>query len=83
MTDNIDWKALFGLYMDHVDAQEGTDFLWPDFRPPFAASLGMTPEQRAEFDAFVEARHAAQDAKHAAFKARIDEYRAKCRQRAP
>ena len=30
MTNEIDWKALFGAYMDYVDEQEGTDFLWLD-----------------------------------------------------
>ncbi len=62
--DNLDWKALFTFYMDHVELQDGTDYLWPgleDGAGRFKRILDR--EQFAEFEAFMRERRANKNAR--------------------
>ena len=66
MTNEIDWKALFGAYMDYIDTQEGTDYLWlqsymsTNVVHTFRKHL-QNNEQFEAFKAFVKERHEQQD----------------------
>ena len=60
--DGIDWKSLFGAYMDHVAVQEGTDYLWKNGADGVGAFREhCTAEQFEVFKQFVRERHHRQD----------------------
>ena len=71
MTDNIDWKALLRLYMDHVDAQEGVDFIDEEFRRKCENLVSMNEQQKTEFNEFIDNRRKEREARRRQFRDRL------------